>query len=152
MLEQKLAGLNLALPELSIGAASFVGYKRTGNLVFISGQLPLKNGKPTLVGRLGDGVSIDEAYAAAQQCTLNVLAQLKLAVNGDWSRVVQFVRVGGFVRCTPDFADSPKVVNGASDLLIQVFGAVGEHARAAVGVSSLPANVPVEIEAIVEIR
>ncbi len=125
MLEQKLAGLNLALPELAIGAASFVGYKRTGNLVFISGQLPLKNGKPTLVGRLGDGVSIDEAYAAAQQCTLNVLAQLKLAVNGDWSRVVQFVRVGGFVRCTPDFADSPKVVNGASDLLIRYLGPSG---------------------------
>jgi enamine deaminase RidA (YjgF/YER057c/UK114 family) len=152
MLEEKLAEMNLVLPELSGSSASFVGYKRSGNLIFVSGQLPLKDGKPTLVGRLGDDVSIEQAYAAAQQCTLNVLAQLKQAVGGEWSRVVQIVRVGGFVRCTPEFADAAKVVNGASDLLVQLFGADGTHARAAIGVSSLPANVAVEIEATIEIR
>jgi enamine deaminase RidA (YjgF/YER057c/UK114 family) len=151
MLEKKLAEMKLTLPELQASAASFVGYKRSGNLIYISGQLPLKDGKPTLVGRLGDDVSIDDAYAAAQQCTLNVLAQLKAAVDGDWSRVVQFIRVGGFVRCTPEFADAAKVVNGASDLLVRVFGERGTHARAAIGVSSLPANAAVEIEATVEI-
>jgi enamine deaminase RidA (YjgF/YER057c/UK114 family) len=152
VLERKLAELDLVLPELSASSASFVGFKRSRNLIFISGQLPLKDGKPTLIGRLGDDVSVEDAYLAAQQCLLNCLAQLKAAVDGDWSRVVQFVRIGGFVRCTPDFGDAPKVVNGASDLALKLFGPAGTHARAAVGVSSLPANVAVEIEATVEIN
>jgi enamine deaminase RidA (YjgF/YER057c/UK114 family) len=152
MLERRLADLKLTLPEVPAAAASYVGYKRIGNLVFISGQLPLKDGKPTVIGKLGDDVSIEDGYVAAQQCALNVLAQLKVAIDGDWSKVVQIVRLGGFVRCTSEFADAPKVVNGASELLLQVFGPAGTHARAAVGVSSLPANVAVEVEAIVEIR
>ena len=151
MLEKKLAEMKLVLPEIPVSSASFVGYKRSGNLIYISGQLPLKDGKPTLIGRLGDDVSIDDAYVAAQQCTLNVLAQLKLALDGNWERVVQIVRVGGFVRCTGDFADAAKVVNGASDLLVRLFGAAGSHARAAIGVASLPLNVAVEIEATIEI-
>jgi enamine deaminase RidA (YjgF/YER057c/UK114 family) len=112
----------------------------------------MKDGKPTLTGKLGAGVKIDEAYAAARQCALNALAQLKMAVEGDWSRVVQVVRLGGFVNCTPDFTDAPKVVNGASDLMVKVFGPAGTHARAAVGVASLPANAAVEVDAIFEIR
>ncbi|RFB65665.1 MULTISPECIES: RidA family protein [unclassified Herbaspirillum] len=151
MLEKKLAEMKLVLPEIPVSSASFVGYKRSGNLIYISGQLPLKDGKPTLIGRLGDDVSIDDAYVAAQQCTLNVLAQLKLALDGNWDRVVQIVRVGGFVRCTGDFGDAAKVVNGASDLLVRLFGAAGSHARAAIGVASLPLNVAVEIEATIEI-
>ncbi len=151
MLEKKLAEMKLVLPDIPVSSASFVGYKRSGNLIYISGQLPLKDGKPTLIGRLGEDVSIDDAYAAAQQCTLNVLAQLKLALDGNWDRVVQIVRVGGFVRCTGDFADAAKVVNGASDLLVRLFGAAGSHARAAIGVASLPLNVAVEIEATIEI-
>lgn len=151
MLEKKLAEMKLVLPEIPVSSASFVGYKRSGNLVYISGQLPLKDGKPTLIGCLGEDVSIDDAYVAAQQCALNVLAQLKLAVDGNWERVVQIVRVGGFVRCTGNFADAAKVVNGASDLFVRLFGVSGSHARAAIGVSSLPLNVAVEIEAIIEI-
>ena len=151
MLEKKLAEMKLVLPEIPVSSASFVGYKRSGNLIYVSGQLPLKDGKPTLIGRLGEDVSIDDAYIAAQQCTLNVLAQLKLALDGNWDRVVQIVRVGGFVRCTGDFADAAKVVNGASDLLVRLFGAAGSHARAAIGVASLPLNVAVEIEATIEI-
>ena len=151
MLESRLAEMNLVLPELGAAAGSFVGCKKSGNLLFISGQLPLKNGRPTLVGRLGEDVTVERGYEAAQQCALNVLAQIKAAIDGRWDRVAQVVRLGGFVRCTPDFADAPKVVNGASDLFVSLFGAAGAHARAAVGVSSLPMNVAVEIEAVVEI-
>ncbi|ONN68092.1 RidA family protein [Herbaspirillum sp. VT-16-41] len=151
MLESRLAEMNLVLPELGAAAGSFVGCKKSGNLLFISGQLPLKDGRPTLVGRLGEDVTVEQGYEAAQQCALNVLAQIKAAIDGRWDRVAQVVRLGGFVRCTPDFADAPKVVNGASDLFVSLFGAAGAHARAAVGVSSLPMNVAVEIEAVVEI-
>ena len=151
MLESRLAEMNLVLPELGAAAGSFVGCKKSGNLLFISGQLPLKNGRPTLVGRLGEDVTVERGYEAAQQCALNVLAQIKAAIDGRWDRVAQVVRLGGFVRCTPDFADAPRVVNGASDLFVSLFGAAGAHARAAVGVSSLPMNVAVEIEAVVEI-
>lgn len=151
MIEKRLAELSLTLPPLASAAGSFVGFKVAGNLVFVSGQLPLKDGKPTLVGKVGAGVTTEECYVAAQQCALNVLAQLKVALGGDWSRLRQAVRVGGFVNCVPDFPDAPKVVNGASDLLVKVLGPAGTHARAAVGVASLPANVAVEIEAVFEV-
>ena len=151
MVDKKLAELGLALPAPAAAAGSYVGYKKVGNLVFVSGQLPMKDGKPTLVGKLGADVTIEAAYEAAQQCALNVLAQLKLAVADDWTRFVQVVRLGGFVNCVPTFNDAPKVVNGASDLMVKVFGPMGAHARAAVGVASLPAGVPVEIEAVFEI-
>ena len=151
MIERKLAELGLVLPAAPAAAGSYVGYKTTGNLVIVSGQLPLKDGKPTLTGKLGGTVSVEDGYLAARQCALNVLAQLKAAVEGDWDRVVQVIRLGGFVNCNPDFADAPKVVNGASDLMVKLFGPSGAHARAAVGVASLPANVAVEIEAMFEI-
>ena len=151
-IEAKLKDLNITLPDAPPAAGSYVGYKKAGGLVFVSGQLPMRNGKPALVGKLGAGIGIEQAYEAAQLCALNVLAQLKLALNGDWTRFVQVVRVGGFVNCMPEFADAPKVVNGASDLMVKVFGAAGTHARAAVGVASLPANVAVEIEAVFEVN
>jgi enamine deaminase RidA (YjgF/YER057c/UK114 family) len=152
MIDSKLTDLGLVLPAAPAAAGSYVGFKIVGNLVIVSGQLPLKDGKPVLVGRLGASVSIEAAYEAAQQCALNVLAQLKIAVADDWTRVVQVVRLGGFVNCMPDFNDAPKVVNGASDLMVKLFGPAGTHARAAVGVASLPAGVAVEIEAMFEIR
>ncbi len=151
MVDQQLAELGLSLPPAPAAAGSYVGFKKVGNLVFVSGQLPMKDGKPTLVGKLGAGVSIDAAYEAAQQCALNVLAHLKMALAGDWTRFVQVVRIGGFVNCMPEFNDAPKAVNGASDLMVKVFGPSGTHARAAVGVASLPAGVPVEIEATFEV-
>jgi enamine deaminase RidA (YjgF/YER057c/UK114 family) len=151
MVEKRLAELGLSLPAVPAAGGSFVGYKKVGNLVFVSGQLPMRDGQPTSVGKLGSGVSIDAAYEAAQQCALNVLAQLKLAIANDWTRFVQVVRLGGFVNCVPEFNDAPKVLNGASDLMIKVFGPAGAHAREAVGVASLAAGVPVEIEAVFEI-
>lgn len=152
MIEKKLVDLGLSLPVASRAVGSYVGFKTVGNLVFVSGQIPSREGRPVYTGKLGDEVTLEDAYAAAQLCALNVLAQLREAVNGDWRRIVQIVRVGGFVNCAPRFPDIPKVVDGASDLLVKVFGNDAGHARAAVGVASLPANVTVEIEAIFEIK
>ena len=146
-IEDKLKAMQLELPELRTGPALFVGYKQAGDLIFVSGQLPMKDGIPTHVGKLGDDVSMQDGVLAARQCTLNILAQLKAAVNGDWNRVLQAVRLGGFVNCTPTFADAPLVINGASQLLLDLFGDRGRHARAAIGVASLPANAAVEVEA-----
>jgi enamine deaminase RidA (YjgF/YER057c/UK114 family) len=146
-IEEKLKAMQLELPPLRVSPGLFVGYKKAGDLVFISGQLPMLDGKPTHVGKLGDNVTMEGGVLAARQCMLNILAQLKVALDGDWSRLLQAVRVGGFVNCTPVFADAPLVINGASQLLIDLFGEAGRHARAAIGVASLPANAAVEVEA-----
>jgi enamine deaminase RidA (YjgF/YER057c/UK114 family) len=151
-IEQTLTELGLALPPPATAAAAYVGFKKSGNLVFISGQLPLKDGKPTQTGKLGQGVTTEQGYEAARQCALNILTQLKAAVGGDWDKVVQVVRLGGFVACVPEYTDAPKCVNGASELIVRLFGDAGTHARAAIGVASLPANVSVEVEATFEIR
>lgn len=150
-IEKTLAGLGLELSPAPAPVAAYVGYKRSGNLVIISGQLPLKNGKPTQTGKLGGGVNTQQGYEAAQQCALNILAHLKAAVGGDWNKVVQVVRLGGFVACVPEYVDAPKCVNGASELMVKVFGDAGTHARAAVGVASLPLDASVEVEAIFEV-
>jgi enamine deaminase RidA (YjgF/YER057c/UK114 family) len=151
-IEKTLTELGLELPPLVAPVAAYVGFKKTGNLVIVSGQLPLKNGKPTQTGKLGAGVTTEQGYEAAKQCGLNILAQLKAAVGGDWDKVVQVVRLGGFVACVPDYTDAPKCINGASELMVKLFGDAGSHARAAVGVASLPANVSVEVEAMFEVK
>jgi enamine deaminase RidA (YjgF/YER057c/UK114 family) len=150
-IEEKLKAMQLELPPLRVSPGLFVGYKQAGDLIFVSGQLPMKEAKPTHVGKLGDNVSMEGGVLAARQCMLNVLAQLKVALDGDWSRLLQAVRVGGFVNCTPTFADAPLVINGASQLLIDLFGDKGRHARAAIGVASLPADAAVEVEAIFQL-
>jgi enamine deaminase RidA (YjgF/YER057c/UK114 family) len=150
--EKTLADMGLALPVPAAPVAAYVGYKISGNLVMVSGQLPLKDGKPTLTGKIGTAVTTEQGYAAAQQCGLNLLAHLKSALGGDWEKFVQVVRIGGFVACVPEYTDIPKCINGASELMVKVFGDAGTHARAAVGVASLPLDAPVEIEATFEIR
>ena len=150
--EQKLAALGLELPVAAAPVANYVGYTVSGKTVYISGQLPFRDGKVACVGRLGAGISVEEGYAAGRQCGLNILAQLKAACDGDLDRVARVLRLAGFVNCTPEFTDHPKCVNGASDLMVAVFGDAGRHARAAVGVASLPAGAAVEVEAIVELR
>lgn len=152
MIEQVLEKLSLVLPHAPPAVGSYVAFKIAGNLVFVSGQLPVKDGALTCIGRLGDDVTIEQGYLAARQCGLNVLAQLKIALDGDWGKVLQVVRVGAFVNCAPEFRDAPKVANGASDLMVALFGDAGKHARAAVGVASLPAGAAVEIEVTFEIR
>lgn len=148
--ETRLAELGISLPASPAAAANYVPAAQSGNLLFVSGQLPFKDGKLAYLGRLGDGISLDDGYQAARLCAINILAQIK-AFAGSLEHVARIVRVGGFVAGTPDFTDQPKVINGASDLLVEVFGEKGRHARAAVGSSSLPLGVPVEVEAVVEL-
>ncbi|MDB5808958.1 MAG: Endoribonuclease [Betaproteobacteria bacterium] len=148
----KLAALGLQLPAPAAPVANYVGYTVSGKTVYISGQLPFKDGKLTCVGKLGAGVSLDDGYAAGRQCGLNILAHLQAACGGDLDRVARVLRLGGFVNSTPEFTDAPKCVNGASDLMVAVFGETGRHARAAVSVASLPAGAAVEIDAVVELK
>lgn len=139
----------IMLPDAPAPAANYVPFVRTGNLIFISGQISA--GPDGLIkGRLGDGMSLEQGADAARCCGLALIAQLKAAI-GDLDRVTRVVKLTGFVNSTPDFIDQPKVINGCSDLMVQVFGEAGRHARAAVSAPSLPLGVAVEIEAIFEV-
>jgi enamine deaminase RidA (YjgF/YER057c/UK114 family) len=149
--EERLRALGIDLPAAAAPVAAYVPCVRSGDLVYVSGQVPLVDGKPAWTGRLGaGGLGVEEGAAAAQRCAVNVIAALK-AELGDLGRVRRVVKVTGFVACEPDFTDHPRVVNGASELFGEVFGEAGRHARAAVGVAALPLGVPVEVEAIVEV-
>ncbi|NKB44787.1 MAG: RidA family protein [Alphaproteobacteria bacterium] len=150
-IETRLNALGLELPEASAPVANYVPFAIAGSLVFISGQLPLKDGKLLFTGKVGEATTIDEAVLAAQQSALNIIAQVKAACNGDLDRVKRVVKLGGFVAAGAEFAVHPKIINGASDLMVEVFGDAGRHARAAVGCPSLPLDAPVEVEAIIEI-
>lgn len=151
--EQKLREKSLELPAVSMPAANYVPLTRSGNLIYLSGQLPMKDGKPMGVGKLGRDFSVEQGQEIARQCTLNILAHLKTAVDGDWSRVKKVVRMGIFVASAEGFTDQPKVANGASDLVVELFGKeVGSHARFAVGVAELPFGVGVEVDATFEVE
>ena len=149
--EQRLAALGLKLPDAPSPAANYVPYVIANGLAFIAGQAPVVDGKYQSVGRVGAEVTLEAAQAAARMCGLNVLAQVKAAAGGDWSRVKRCVRVCGYVSSAPDFFEQPKVVDGASDLMVQALGDAGKHARSALGVLALRGNVPVVIDAIFEI-
>lgn len=146
-----LAALGLDLPKAAAPAANYVPYVISGNQLFIAGQIPFLNGQTMHLGRLGEDLTVEQGIEAAKACALNILAQVNAAVEGDWTRVRRCVKLGGFVNCTPDFTDHPKVINGASDLMVAVLGDIGKHARFAVGAPSLPLGVAVEIDAIFEI-
>jgi enamine deaminase RidA (YjgF/YER057c/UK114 family) len=149
--EAKLQELGVELPQTSAPVANYVPFTRSGALVIVSGQVSVRNGKAEFVGKLGREISVPEGQQAARLCALNILAHVKTACDGDLDRVKRVLRLGGFVNCTAEFTDMPQVVNGASDLMVAVFGDAGKHARAAVGVSSLPLGVAVEIEAMFEL-
>jgi enamine deaminase RidA (YjgF/YER057c/UK114 family) len=148
--EERLRQLGVDLPAPAAPVAAYVPTVRTGNLVYVSGQVPTVEGKPTHLGHLGADVDLAAGRAAARTCAINVIAALK-AELGELSQVRRIVKLTGFVASTPDFTDEPKVVNAASELFGEVFGDAGRHARAAVGVAALPLGVPVEVEAIVEV-
>ena len=150
-IEQHLEKLGIMLPEPTSPVANFVPFVTVGTLVFMSGQLPRKQGKLQCSGQLGRDVTVENGKAAARLCALNLLAQLKAACAGDLDKVVRCVRLTGFVNCDPTFTEQPQVVNGASDFMTEVFGDRGRHARTAVGVAALPSNAAVEVEAIFEI-
>ena len=148
---KKLEELNITLPPAAPPAASYVPWIRSGNLVFISGQLPIEEGKMKYVGKVGDDISPDDGIAAARLCALNVFSQLREATGGDFSKVCRCVRLGGFVNAPEDFDKHPAIVNGASETVLEIMGEAGRHARVAVGVSNLPFNASVELEALFEV-
>jgi len=150
-IEQRLSELGLKLPEAPQPVANYVPFLLSGDQLFISGQVSKDEAGRMLTGALGAGVSIEDGQAAARHCALNLLAQAKAAL-GNLERIVQVLRLTGFVASSADFFDQPKVINGASDLLVAVLGDAGKHTRSAVGVASLPLNASVEIDAILKIR
>jgi len=150
-IDTRLTDLGLILPQPAAPVANYVPFVVSGNLVFISGQV--STGPDGLItGKLGHDLGVEDGVQAAHACGVNLIAQLKAACGGNLDRVERVVKLGGFVNCTDDFADQPKVINGASDLMVAVFGDIGRHARAAVGASALPMNAAVEIDGIFEIQ
>ena len=151
LIEVKLAELGITLPRPAPPIATYVPYVVTGDLVVISGQLPLLDGKLLVTGKLGGTVALEAGQQASQRCFINLLAQLKAACGGDLDRVRKVVRLGGYIACTPEFTRHAEVMNGASDLAVAVFGEVGRHARTTVGVPALPLDAAVEVEGMFEI-
>lgn len=149
-IEARLAELGITLPEAMAPVANYVPWVRSGNLIFVSGQISTANGKP-LTGKLGDTMDVTAGAEAARSCGLALIAQVK-AATGSLDKVVRVVKLVAFVNSTPDFGDQPEVVNGCSDLMVEVFGDKGRHARAAVSAPSLPRGVAVEVDAIFEVE
>ncbi|MCL2368557.1 MAG: RidA family protein [Oscillospiraceae bacterium] len=152
LIEKRLEELGIELQEAVAPMANYVTAQRSGDLLFLAGAGPLRDGKATIVGKLGDNMTIEEGYAAARESAINLICNLKSQV-GDLDKVDQILKILAFVNCTPDFEDQPAVINGCSDLLVEVFGDKGRHARSAVGTNSLPCGIPVEIvEMVVRIK
>lgn len=149
-IEARLKELNITLPDAPAPAANYVPFVQSGNLVFVSGQISA-NENGLITGKLGADLDVEAGQAAARRCGLALIAQLKAAI-GDLDRVVRVVKLGGFVNSTAEFTDQPKVVNGCSDLMVEVFGDAGRHARAAVSAPSLPLGVAVEVDAVFEVK
>ena len=150
-IQTKLEEMGLSLPKVAAPAANYVPYVVSGTMIYVSGQIPFLNGEKMHLGRVGENLSTEDGAKAAQACALNILAQVHEAIDGDWSKVKRCVKLGGFVNCTPDFTDQPVVINGASNLIGEVLGEAGKHARFAVGAPSLPLGVAVEIDAVFEL-
>jgi enamine deaminase RidA (YjgF/YER057c/UK114 family) len=143
---------NIELPQASTPSANYVPVVRSGNLLFVSGQVCQWNGERRFIGKLGREFTLEQGQAAARLCALNIVAHVRAALDGDLDRVVRVVRLGGFVNSVDDFTQQPLVVNGASDLMVEIFGDAGRHARTALGVNVLPSDVAVEVEAVFEVR
>lgn len=151
-IDARLEKLGITLPEPPAAAGAYVAVVPVGDLLYVSGQVPFWNGALKFVGKVGEDFSLEEGQQAARTCALNIVAQVKRALDGDLDRVVRIVKLGGFVNCPPDYKDHPKVINGASDLMGEIFEEKGQHTRFAVGAGSLPLGVAVEVEAIVQVR
>lgn len=150
--EKKLSALGITLPTPAAPVANYVGFVKSGDQIFVSGQLPFEAGKLQFVGKVGSEISVDDAKKAARLCAIGILAQLKIATEGNLDRVTRCIKLGIFVNGDANFKDHPAVANGASDLMVEALGDAGKHARAAVGSGSLPFGVSVEVDAIFEIK
>jgi len=148
----RIKELGIELPTAASPAANYVPYVLSGNQVVIAGQIPFWNGELTGLGKLGSNLSVDEGAEIARVCGLNLLAQLQVACGGDLDRVSRVVKLGGFVNCIDSFTEQPEVINGASDLMVEIFDDIGRHARFAVGVGSLPRGVAVEVDGVFELH
>lgn len=151
-IDAKLQELGLVLPAATLPAANYVPCTVTGGMVFVSGQLPMQDGKPQFIGKVGREFTIEQGQECARICGLNILAHTKHILGGDWGKIKRLARLGVFVNAPDDFTDHPKVANGVSDMMVQLFGDAGKHARFAVGVSGLPFGVAVEVDATFELH
>ncbi len=151
-IEQRLSEMGITLPTPAAPVANYLGYVVSGSMVFVSGQVPLGPNGFEYQGKVGADLSIEDGIKAARLCAVNILAQVKAAADGDLERIVRCVKLGGFVNCPVDFTEHPKVINGASDFMVEALGDRGRHARFAVGAGSLPLNVGVEVDAVFEIN
>ncbi len=150
-IDARLSELGLTIPDAPVPAANYVPFVIAKNMVYVAGQLPFVDGKVAKTGKVGQDLDTPAAKEIARICAINIVAQVKTACGGDLDRVVRCVEVGGFVNCIDGYAEQPEVLNGASDLMVEVFGDAGRHARFAVGTNALPRNVPVEVKAVFEI-
>ncbi len=152
LFEENIKNLGLNIPDLPKALANYVPYKIIGKSMYISGQAPVKNGELIYLGKVGADVTIEEGIAAAKLCCINIIAAVKKGLDGDWEKLDSFVKLTGYVNCKDDFKDQPKVINGASDMLVDIFGDHGRHTRAAVGSNALPLGISVEIDAILQLK
>tara|TARA_B100001093_G_scaffold277856_1_gene265572 strand:+ start:72 stop:536 length:465 start_codon:yes stop_codon:yes gene_type:complete len=152
LFDENIKQLGIIIPDIPAPLANYVPYKISDNIVYVSGQGPAVNGDLIYKGKVNEDVSIEDGIKAAELCCINIIAALKKSINGDWNRLDGFLKLGGFVNCKDDFFDQPKIINGASDLLVKIFGDRGRHARFAVGSNALPMNISVEIDAIIKIK
>ena len=150
--EENIKKLELVIPEPPVAVANYVPYKIMNNIMYISGQAPIQNGEILYKGKVGYDLSLEDGIKAAELCCINIIAALKKEIDGNWNKLDSFLKLGGFVNCNSDFIDQPKVINGASDLLVGIFGEQGRHTRFAVGSNSLPLGIAVEIDAIIQLR
>ena len=152
LFEENIKNLGLNIPELPKALANYVPYKIVGKTMYISGQAPVQNGELIYKGKVGFDITIEDGIEAARLCVTNIIAAVKTGLEGDWSKLDSFVKLTGFVNCQDDFTDQPKIINGASDMLVDIFGDQGRHARVAIGSNALPLGIAVEIDAIVQLK
>tara|TARA_Y100000768_G_C23453028_1_gene440122 strand:+ start:12 stop:476 length:465 start_codon:yes stop_codon:yes gene_type:complete len=152
LFEENIKNLGLNIPNLPKALANYVPYKVVGKTMYISGQAPLHKGELIYKGKVGSDISIEDGIEAAKLCVINIIAALKNGLEGDWNKLDCFVKLTGFVNCQDNFTDQPKIINGASDMLVEIFGDQGRHARVAVGSNALPLGIAVEIDAIVQLK
>ena len=152
LFEENIKNLGLNIPELPKALANYVPFKIVGKTMYISGQAPVRNGEMIYKGKVGSDITIEEGIEAAKLCVINIIAAVKTGLEGDWNKLDSFVKLTGFVNCQDSFTDQPKIINGASDMLFEIFGDQGRHARVAVGSNALPLGISVEIDAIIQLK
>ena len=150
--EKNIKDLDLNIPDMATPIANYVPYKIFDKILYVSGQAPSKDGSLIYIGKVGEGISEEDGIKAAELCCINIIAALKSAINSNWEKLDGFIKLGGFVNCNANFTNHPQIINGASNLLVKIFGEQGKHTRFAVGSNSLPMNISVEIEATIKLR